>query len=352
MHSSEVTYLIIFIIFILGILIFDLLVVGRKSHTVTFKEALTWSIVWIFLAGSFYFVIRHFGERLHGIEPGDFEHLKQVVSKYTPELKLDNNSFFNSLEMYRKTMAINYLTGYLIEETLSIDNLFVIFMILTAFSVKLRDYKPVLFWGIMGAIVLRFIFIFAGSALIQKFDWILYIFGGWLVFQGIKMFIERNKEQKIEPQNNKLVQFLSRRFNVFPRYVGDRFFIRKNHKLYITPLFIVIIYIEFSDLIFAFDSIPAIFSVTRDPYIVFFSNIFAIIGLRSLFFLLIRVIDMFHHLKTGISFLLAFVGLKLLFHSWLEAIGYKSVYSLYIILIILAGSILLSILKPKETKAL
>ena len=346
MFNSEVLFLIGFIIFILGILVFDLLFVGRKSHIVSFREALTWSIVWILIATAFYFVLRYFGEKLHGIE--NLEDLNRVVSLYNPELKLDQGNFFESLEVYRKTMAINYLTGYLIEETLSIDNLFVIFMILTAFSVRLRDYKPVLFWGILGAIVLRFIFIFAGSALINRFDWILLVFGGWLVFSGLKMFIQRNKEQKIEPQNNKLVIFLSRNFNVFPRYVGNRFFIRKNHKLYITPLFIVLMYVEFSDLIFAFDSIPAIFSVTIDPYVVFFSNIFAIIGLRSLFFLLIRVIDMFHHLKTGISFLLIFVGLKLLLHSWLDEIGYKAVYSLYIILAILVGSILFSLLFPKK----
>lgn len=168
------------------------------------------------------------------------------------------------------------------------------------------------------------------------------------MFQGVKMFIERNKETRIEPQNNKLVQFLSRYFNVFPRYVGNRFFIRKNSKLFITPLFIVVIYVEFSDLIFAFDSIPAIFSITRDPYVVFFSNIFAIIGLRSLFFLLIRIIDMFHHLKTGIAILLAFIGFKLLLHGYLDDIGYKSIYSLYFILFILSGSVILSVLHPRK----
>ncbi len=342
---SEVLFLIIFILFILGVLVFDLLLIGRKSHVVSFKEALTWSMIWIFIAGAFYFVIRYFGERIHGIE--NFEDLKIIVSKYAPGLRLDENNFANSIEMYRKTMSLNYLTGYLIEETLSIDNLFVIFMILTAFSVRLSNYKPVLFWGILGAIVLRFLFIFAGSALIQRFEWILLIFGAWLVFSGIRMFIERKKEQKIEPQNNKVVLFLSRNFKVFPRYVGNRFCIRKNNKIYLTPLFIVVVYIEFSDVIFAFDSIPAIFSVTRDPYVVFLSNIFAIIGLRSLFFLLIRIIDLFHYLKTGIAILLAFVGFKLLFNSWLDHIGYKSIYSLYFILLILAGSIFLSIIYPK-----
>jgi len=347
MLTSEVLFLIIFILLVLGILVFDLLIIGRKSHIVSFGEALTWSFIWISTAVAFYFMIRYLGEKIHGIN--NMQDLQHVVSTWYPELILPGENYDQDVELLRKTMSINYITGYLIEETLSIDNLFVIFMILTAFSVNLRNYKPVLFWGILGAVVLRFIFIFAGAALIQRFDWILLVFGGWLVYQGIKMFIQRNKETRIEPQNNKLVQFLSRNFNVFPRYVGRRFFIRKNNRLFITPLFIVVVYVEFSDVIFAFDSIPAIFSVTRDPYVVFFSNIFAIIGLRSLFFLLIRIINMFHYLKTGISILLAFIGFKLLFHHWLDHIGYKSIYSLYFILFILAGSIIMSVLHPKKT---
>ncbi len=165
------------------------------------------------------------------------------------------------------------------------------------------------------------------------------------------MFVNRNKEEKIEPQNHPLVKFLSKRFRVFPRYVGNKFFIRKKGILYITPLFIVLIMVEFTDVIFATDSIPAIFSVTRDPYVVFFSNIFAILGLRSLFFLLIHVVDMFHYLKIGISILLTFVGVKLLAHTWLESVGFKSVHSLYFILFVLVGSVVLSLLFPKKEVA-
>ena len=162
--------------------------------------------------------------------------------------------------------------------------------ILKAFSVSKANYKRVLFWGILGAIIMRFIFIFAGAALINRFEWLLYIFGVYLLYVGVRMYLERNKEKQIQPQDHALVKLLARWFNVFPRYVNDRFFIRKDHKVYITPLFVVLIMIEFTDLIFAMDSIPAVFGITRDPYVVFFSNIFAILGLRSLFFLLIKVV--------------------------------------------------------------
>ncbi|NJO68248.1 MAG: TerC/Alx family metal homeostasis membrane protein, partial [Bacteroidetes bacterium] len=238
----------------------------------------------------------------------------------------------------------------LIEYTLSMDNVFVIMMILGAFSVGKKYYKQVLFWGILGAIILRFIFIFAGAALIQKFEWVLYFFGAFLVYTGISIFINRNKDEKIEPKNHWLVKFLSRKFPLFPRYVRHRFFVKRNRKLYMTPLFVVLILIEFTDIVFALDSIPAIFAVTRDPYIVFFSNIFAIIGLRSLFFLLMRVVDLFHYLKIGISFLLVFVGFKLLAHGWLEQIGFKSVYSLYVILATLVICVILSLIYPVKSK--
>jgi len=223
-------------------------------------------------------------------------------------------------------------------------------MILTGFSVDPKNYKQVLFWGILGAIVLRFIFIFAGSALIHRFSWILLVFGAFLVYSGVQMFLTRNKEQKLEARDHWLVKFLSKHVNVYPDFLGHHFWTRLDGKLYMTPLFIVLIMIEFTDVIFALDSIPAIFSITTDPYIVFFSNIFAIIGLRSLFFLLIKVVDLFHYLKVGISFLLAFVGFKLLFHSWLEEIGYQNVYSLYIIAGTLVISILASIIFPERKK--
>ncbi|MFC2087380.1 TerC/Alx family metal homeostasis membrane protein [Bacteroidota bacterium] len=345
----EIIFFTVFIIFIVSILIFDLLFVGKKSHVVSFKEASIWVTVWISIALLFYIFLRFYGDIVHGIS--NMSELQLVVQKYSSYIKIDMLDFEKSLDIYRKDLSINYLSGYLIEESLSVDNLFVIMMILTAFSVREKYYKQVLFWGILGAIVFRCIFIFVGAALIQRFEWILLIFGGYLIYLGIKMFIERNKEEKIEPQKHIIVKFLSKYLPVFPRYVKGYFFLRKKPKIYITPLFVVLILIEFTDIIFAFDSIPAIFSVTRDPYIVFFSNIFAIIGLRSLFFFLVKIVHMFRFLKAGISLLLLFIGIKLLAHEWLEHIGFTSMHSLFVILTILAGSILFSVLFKKETTA-
>ncbi len=346
--NNELIFLLLFIIFIISILLVDLLVVGKNKDEVSLREAGTWSFIWISLSLLFSLFIRFYGEIIHGINTP--EELNLIINKYSPELLLTGETFADNIDIFRKHLTINYLTGYLIEETLSVDNLFVILMVLTAFNVKHSNYKRVLLWGILGAIFLRLIFIFAGSVLIQRFEWILLIFGAYLVYTGIMMFLKRHSEEKIDPQNNRFVKFLSRWVNVYPRYVGKNFFIRKDSKTFITPLFVVVLFIEFTDLIFAADSIPAIFSVTRNPYIVFFSNIFAILGLRSLFFLLVHVVKMFYYLKTGISFLLVFIGFKLLFHSWLEEIGFKSVYSLYMIIIVLILSIGFSLLKKNKDK--
>jgi tellurite resistance protein TerC len=344
--SYEIIFMASFIAFVFAVLVLDLMFIGRKSHDVSLREATIWSLIWIFMALAFALFLRYHGEKVHGVQ--NIEDMKRVVDKFSPYLKLTGDSFEANLEIFRKNLTINYLAGYIIEQTLSVDNLFVILMILTAFSVKKSSYKPVLFWGILGAIVLRFVFIFAGAALIQKFEWILLIFGVYLVYVGVDMYLKRNKNEKVEPQNHPLVKLLSKRFKIYPRYVGKRFFIRKAGVFYLTPLFVVLLFIEFTDLIFAADSIPAIFSITRDPYIVFFSNIFAVLGLRSMFFLLVHAVSMFHYLKTGISLLLVYVGAKLLLHSWLEKIDFKPVYSLYIILTILAGSIILSLIFKKE----
>ncbi len=344
--SNEVLFFILFIIFIVGVLLLDLLVIGKNSHEVSAREAAIWSAIWIILALSFSVFLRFFAEYIHGIN--NLDDLKQIINKYGYYLDLKDYNYEHSLILFRKTAAINYLSGYLIEKSLSIDNLFVIMAILIAFTVKKTDYKHVLFWGIIGAIVLRCIFIFAGTALIFRFEWLLYIFGAYLLYAGVKMYLERNKEIKIEPQNHPLVKFLANHFKVFPRYVKDRFWIVKNKKLFLTPLLVVLILIEFTDIIFAFDSIPAIFSVSRDPYIVFFSNIFAILGLRALFFLLIKVVEKFYLLKIGVSILLVYIGLKLILHEWLEHIGFKSVYSLYFIFGVLSCSILLSLIYPKS----
>ncbi len=333
-----------FCLLILVILFIDLKLIGRNSHVISLKESLIWTAVWVSIAIGFYIVLLFHGEKLHGIN--DLKGLLLVEKNYAPFLKIIPGDFSESLNIYRNNLATEFITGYFVEYSLSIDNVFVMMMILSSFAVKEMYFKEVLFWGILGAIVLRALFIFAGSALVQRFDWILLVFGAFLLYQGIKIFIQRNKTEETEPQNHWLVKYLSNHLRVSKHLTGSRFLIRENKKLFITPLLVVLIMIEFSDLVFAFDSIPAVFAVTRDPYMVFFSNIFAIIGLRSLFFLLRKVVHMFHYLKVGIAFLLMFIGVKLLLHSWLYEVGFKTIFSLYIIIFILAASIGISVLFP------
>jgi tellurite resistance protein TerC len=242
------------------------------------------------------------------------------------------------------------MSGYLIEYALSIDNLFVMMLIFISFKVKKKHYKKVLFYGILGAILLRFIFIFFASALIHRFDWVLYIFGAFLLYAGIKLFLHKENDEKIDISDHKVVKWTSKFFNVYPKFIGNRFFHRENGKFFLTPLFLVVLVIEFTDVIFAVDSVPAIFSVTKDPFIVFFSNIFAILGLRSLFFVLSNIMNMFRYLKPGLAILLMFVGLKLLFEFYLHKIGFETKHSLMVIIGILAASIILSILLPRKEK--
>jgi tellurite resistance protein TerC len=340
MPELEIVFL--FIIGIVGILLLDLLVIGRKSHIISFSEAGVWVAIWVSLAFLFYLFLLWRGDIIHGIKSeGD---LLRVVKNYSYKIDLSGTDFQDNLRIFRKQISTNFLTGYFIEETLSLDNLFVILMILTGFSVSTKNYKKVLFWGILGAIVLRSIFIFAGYAVIRKFEWVLLIFGAFLVFTGIRYMFKKEKKTDIRKQF--LFRTISRNFRVYPRFVTNRFFVLKEGKRYITPLFVVLILIEFTDLIFAVDSIPAIFSVTTDPYIVFFSNIFAIIGLRSLFFFLANMHDKFRFLKYGISVLLVFVGFKLLLKDFIEGWGYKSQYSLYFILFVIVASVSISLLFP------
>lgn len=345
--SHEVIFFSVFIVGILGILLFDLLFIGRNSHVISFREALIWSFVWIGLSLLFYLALRFWGDWLHDIR--DPVMLQEKIALYRHPINIKGMPFEQALDLYRKNLGLEYLTGYLIEKALSVDNIFVMIMIFSAFNVQEKYYKRVLFWGILGAVVMRFVFIFLSAALISRFEWILYLFGLFLVFTGIKMFLGRNKKEVIDVQHHPMVRLSSKVLRVFPRYVGSRFFVRANHKLYVTPLFIVLLVIEFMDVIFAIDSIPAIFSITKDPYIVFFSNIFAIIGLRALFFMIVHVVRKFHYLKAGLSFLLVFIGLKMLIHDFLSDIGFTTAHSLLVVLLILAASILLSIFFPKPT---
>jgi tellurite resistance protein TerC len=334
-----------FLLLIIFVLMIDLLVVGRNSHVVSTREALGWTSIWFLLSMGFYVFLMFYGHLLHGIY--NEQQLREVVTRYAPELHFQLTDFAGKLGEYRNHMATSYLAGYFIEQTLSIDNVFVILLILQGFSVPLKNYKTVLFWGVLGAIILRFIFIFAGAALIHRFEWILYVFGAFLVFQGVRILIKKD-ENKQDPHEYAIVKFLSKYLNILKEYHGDRFALNYHGKVSFTPLMLVLVLVEFTDVIFALDSIPAVFSVSLDPYVVFFSNIFAIIGLRSLFFLLANMVDKFRFLNVGVSILLIFVGMKLLANNWLDDIGFKSSYSLYFIAVTLTLSVIFSALFPKK----
>lgn len=295
-----------FIAFVILLLAIDLGIFHRKSHEVNIKEALIWSAVWISLA-----MIFNYG-----------------VYVYMGEQK-----------------ALEFLTGYLIEKSLSVDNLFVFIMIFSFFNVKPEYQHKVLFWGILGALIMRAIFIFAGVALISKFHWIIYIFGAFLIFTGIKMLF--HKDQEIAPDKNPLVRLFKKFFPVSDKMHGGNFFVKINSRTVATPLFIVLLIVEFTDLIFAVDSIPAILAITNDSFIIFTSNVFAILGLRALYFALAGITKYFHYLKYGLSAILVFVGMKMVIADIYKV---PIVYSLLIIMGILLLSILASFVFKKEAK--
>lgn len=336
---TEILFLGGFVVFIAAILVLDMLVIDRKAHVVSIKEAGTWTGVWIGLALLFSVFLWFHGDMVHGIE--NMQDLQAVAARYAAHLKLDASDFEASLQQYRHYMTISYISGYLIEKTLSVDNLFVMMMIFTSFGVGKNEYQHVLNWGILGAIVLRFIFIFLGAAIISRFDWILLVFGALLIYSGIKMYVNRNKKEEINVEKHPLVKFLTKTGRMYPKFMGDKFFVREAGKWLLTPLFVTVLVIEFSDLIFAFDSIPAVFSVSLDPYVVFFSNIFAILGLRAMFFLLAAIADKFRYLKTGVCVLLVFIGVKMLIHKYFEIDAIASLLFIIVVLIISIGASLI-----------
>jgi tellurite resistance protein TerC len=348
MFSNEILFFLGFTAFIVGMLAIDLGVFSKKDHVVAFKEAATWSAVWVLFALGFYVLLDLHGHLIHGIR--NYDDLVRVTELYMPnEVKLIPGNYEASLDAYRSNLSLEFITGYLLEYSLSVDNIFVIIMIFTSFGVREKYYKKVLFWGILGALVMRFIFIFVGAALIHEFHWIMYLFGGFLIFTGVRMFFDKGEDEKIDPAKHPVVKLAAKYFKIYPRYVNNHFVVVKKGVRYITPLFLVVLIIEFTDLIFAVDSVPAVFAVTADPYIVFFSNIFAIMGLRSMFFFLSNIVGIFRYLKTGLAFLLVFIGFKMIAHDWLKSIGFETVYSLYVILGILGISIIASVLfKPTE----
>lgn len=297
-----------FNVFILAMLALDLGVFHRRNHTVTFKESIIWTCVWVVLALVFNAGVWHFAGSQKGLE---------------------------------------FFTGYLIEKSLSVDNVFVFALLFSYFAVPAQYQHKVLFWGILGALVMRAAMILAGAVLISKFAWIIYIFGAFLILTGLKMIFK--KEEEIHPERNPVVRWFKKLMPVTPEYRGDKFFVRENGLRMATPLFVVLLLVEVSDVIFAVDSIPAIFAVTKDPFIVYTSNVFAILGLRSLYFALAGVMNKFHYLKIGLGVVLSFVGIKMLLaHS---AWKVDTLVSLGVIVLILAVSMIWSVLRPRKSPA-
>jgi len=325
----------------------DLGVFHKKDHIITFKEAFIWSGVWIAVSLLFYLLMFFHAEWIHGID--SIEGLFNYKEEYRHIMPISGElTYEENLAIFRKSLSLDYITGYLIEKSLSLDNIFVMLVIFTSFKVNPKYYHRVLFYGILGAIVLRFLFIFLSATLIHHFKFILLLFGVLLLFTGLKMFFEKKETENLDVEKNPIVRFLSKLKLTTPHYHEGKFFVRENARFLLTPLFVVLIIIEFSDVIFAVDSIPAIFSITFDPFIVFFSNIFAILGLRSLFFVLQNIVDKFRFLKTGLACLLTYIGIKMILPFINASWHIPTPVSLSIILAILTFSILFSLLIPKK----
>ena len=291
--------------FVLVMLALDLGVFHRKSHVVSFREAMGWTIAWVSLAMLFNLGIWHYAG---------------------------------------SQKALEFTTGYLIEYSLSVDNIFVFALLFSYFTVPPKFQHRVLFWGILGALVMRAMMIGAGTVLIAKFAWIIYVFGAFLILTGIKMIVKR--EEEIHPERNPVVKWFKKLMPVTSKYHEDKFFVREKGIRMATPLFVVLLLVEISDVIFAVDSIPAIFAVTTDPFIVYTSNVFAILGLRSLYFALAGVLDKFHYLKVGLGVVLTFVGVKMLLAH--TAWKIDTLVSLGVIVLTLATSVVLSLVWPKK----
>jgi TerC family integral membrane protein len=296
-----------FLVLILAMLALDLGVIHRKEHKVELREAFVWSVVWTVIAMIFnLWIYARFGAK-----PG-----------------------------------LEFLTGYIIERSLSFDNLFVFVVIFNYFAVAAEYQHRVLFWGIVGALFSRGLFIGMGTALLARFEWLIFVFGAFLVYTGIKIL--REKETEVHPEKNPVLKLFQRFVPLTAQYHGKRFFIRREGRTLATPLMLVLVVVEATDVVFAVDSIPAVFGVTRDPFIVFTSNIFAILGLRALYFLLAGLMNKFQYLSYGLGIVLAFVGVKMLVHDWYDI---PIELSLGIVLAVLAAAIVISLLRPAPPEA-
>lgn len=300
----SIKFWIIFNLFILGMLALDLFVFNRKEHVIKMKEALYWSGFWILLSLIF----------------------NVFIYFWLGEIK-----------------ALEFLSGYLIEKSLSVDNLFVFLIIFLYFKVPREYQHKVLFWGILGALVMRGVFIFAGIAIIEKFHFTLYVLGVFLIYIGGKMAFQKDKE--FNPEQNIIIKTLRKYLPLLNSFQGSKFWIKKGSTLYFTPLFIVLVVIETTDVVFAIDSVPAVLAISNDPFIVYSSNVFAILGLRALYFALEGSIQLFHYLKYGLALVLIFIGFKILVADWFKIdIG----WALATVGLILISSVLLSVIIPKK----
>lgn len=321
------TFYLGFIVFVLFILALDLGVFHKQAHEVSFKEAATWSIVWVGLAllfnlGFYYYSIWQFS----------------------------NNSSLLSLpgfipEVAAKQSALEFLTGYVVEKALAVDNIFIFAVVFSYFGIPKIYQHRILFWGILGALLFRGIFIAMGSVLMQ-YQAVVIFFGALLILTGIKMLFAGTEQQDLE--NNFIVKQLKKIFRIHPQLEGEKFMIKKNNLTYVTPLFLALIFIELSDIIFAVDSVPAIFSLTKEPLIVFTSNIFAILGLRSMYFMLAGMMDRFIYIKYGLAGVLVFVGSKMVFLNKLFDGHFPISLSLMIIVGIIGASILASYIADRK----
>lgn len=303
-----------FLVFVFALLALDLGVFHRKAHEVSVREALTWSAIWISLSLIFNAGI-YFG----------------WIGGYAPDL--------------RHRAAAEFFTGYLIEKSLSVDNVFVFALIFSYFHIPAKYQHRVLFWGIVGALIMRGILIFAGIALIQRFHPIIYFFGAIVIFSGIRMWASGSP--KVDPEHNRILKLVRRFFPLTPELHGQRFFVRRPEGLAMTPLFAVLVFIEWSDVVFAVDSIPAILAISHDPFVVFTSNVMAMLGLRSLYFALAGIMERFHLLHYGLSALLVFIGLKMVLS---DIIKVPIHISLTVIASILVVSVVASMLFPKRVE--
>ena len=312
-----------FVVFVVVMLFLDLKVFHKQDEEIRVKPALYWSAFWIGLALLFNVGIYFIGNIYWG-------------------------------EVIAKQKALEFFTGYLIEKSLSVDNLFVFLMVFGFFGIQAKYQHRILFWGIIGAIVMRAIFIFAGVALIERFTWVMYVFGAFLVYTGIHMLFEKDDKNSFDPNKNFAVRLFRKFMPVSEDTSLTTFFVRKDKKLYATHFFIVLLLIEASDLIFAIDSIPAVLSVSKDPFIVYTSNIFAILGLRSLYFALNGVMQYFKYLKYALAFILSFIGIKMCINELGHQFGYNihigTFVSLGVIIVSLAISIFASVIEEKVSK--